>query len=96
MSYSAINAKSEEAAKKPGFRSAMKHRHCLVLADGYYECGLNLSRLLRLGQGILARGHVDDCLIRRLGFQLAVKQQRQLVRAPRTTVADAPEGNAGD
>jgi putative SOS response-associated peptidase YedK len=37
MSYSTINAKSEEAAKKPAFRSAMKHRHCLVLADGYYE-----------------------------------------------------------
>jgi putative SOS response-associated peptidase YedK len=37
MSYSTINAKSEEAAQKPAFRSAMKHRHCLVLADGYYE-----------------------------------------------------------
>ena len=37
MSYATINAKSEEAASKPAFRSAMKSRHCLVLPDGYYE-----------------------------------------------------------
>jgi putative SOS response-associated peptidase YedK len=37
MSYSTINAKSEEADKKPAFRSAIKSRRCLVVADGYYE-----------------------------------------------------------
>ena len=37
MTFSTINARSEEAATKNSFRSAMKHRHCLVLADGYYE-----------------------------------------------------------
>jgi putative SOS response-associated peptidase YedK len=37
MNYSTINAKSEEAATKPSFRSAMKHRHCLIPADGYFE-----------------------------------------------------------
>ena len=37
MSYSTINAKSEEVDKKPAFRSAIKSRRCLVVADGYYE-----------------------------------------------------------
>jgi putative SOS response-associated peptidase YedK len=32
-----INARSETVQEKPSFRTAFKHRRCLVLADGYYE-----------------------------------------------------------
>jgi putative SOS response-associated peptidase YedK len=32
-----INARSETVAKKPSFRTALKSRRCLILADGFYE-----------------------------------------------------------
>lgn len=32
-----INARSEGIATRPAFRDAMKHRRCLVLADGFFE-----------------------------------------------------------
>jgi putative SOS response-associated peptidase YedK len=33
-----INARSESIADKPSFRAAVRHKRCLVPADGYYEC----------------------------------------------------------
>jgi putative SOS response-associated peptidase YedK len=35
--YSTINARAETVADKPAFRSAFKHRRCLIAADGFYE-----------------------------------------------------------
>ncbi|MGD9644582.1 MAG: SOS response-associated peptidase [Pirellulales bacterium] len=32
-----INARSDTAATKPAFRSAMRERRCLIVADGFYE-----------------------------------------------------------
>src|SRR5438128_7775279 len=35
---SMINARSETASTKPAFADALKHRRCLIPADGFYEC----------------------------------------------------------
>jgi putative SOS response-associated peptidase YedK len=37
IGYRMINARVETVRDKPAFRSAFKHRHCLVLADGFLE-----------------------------------------------------------
>lgn len=34
---SMINARSETASTKPAFADALKHRRCLIPADGFYE-----------------------------------------------------------
>jgi len=32
-----INARGETVAEKPAFRKSIMQRHCLILADGFYE-----------------------------------------------------------
>jgi putative SOS response-associated peptidase YedK len=37
LAASMINARSETASTKPAFSDALKHRRCLIPADGFYE-----------------------------------------------------------
>jgi putative SOS response-associated peptidase YedK len=37
MSFSMINAKSETLFEKPAYKDAVKHKRCVILADGFYE-----------------------------------------------------------
>ena len=37
IGYRLINARVESVRDKPAFRAAFKQRHCLILADGFYE-----------------------------------------------------------
>jgi putative SOS response-associated peptidase YedK len=37
IGYRTINARAETVAVKPSYRSAFRHRRCLIAADGFYE-----------------------------------------------------------
>ncbi|QYY36966.1 SOS response-associated peptidase [Ruficoccus sp. ZRK36] len=37
IAFQLINARSETAAGKPAFRGPMRHKRCLIPADGFYE-----------------------------------------------------------
>lgn len=50
-----FNARAETANEKPSFRAALRHRRCLIPANGYYEwtgkAGARRPHLIRRGDG---------------------------------------------
>ncbi|MGW8267723.1 MAG: SOS response-associated peptidase [Longimicrobiales bacterium] len=55
-----INARSETVAQKPAFRSALRHRRCLIPADGFYEWR-------KVGEGKGGKGSKTPFWIHRAG-----------------------------
>jgi putative SOS response-associated peptidase YedK len=61
-----FNARSETANEKPSFRGPMRHRRCLVPADGFYEWlgekGARRPHLIRRrDRGLLAMAGIWEC-----------------------------------
>lgn len=60
-----INARAETATERPSFRSAMRHRRCLVPTDGFYEWtgakGAKQPHLIRqCGGGLMAMAGIYE------------------------------------
>jgi putative SOS response-associated peptidase YedK len=64
--YHTINARIESVAEKPTYRTPYKHRHCLIPADGFYECkivdGGKAPHHIRMRDGgVFALAGLWDC-----------------------------------
>ncbi len=64
-----LNARSESVGEKPSFREAIRHRRCIIPADGFYEwqateSGKKQPYLMRRSQpGIMAFAGLWDCWV---------------------------------
>jgi putative SOS response-associated peptidase YedK len=64
-----LNARSETVGEKPSFREAIRHRRCIIPADGFYEwkatsSGRKQPYLIRRSEpGILAFAGIWDCWV---------------------------------
>ena len=82
-----INARSESAADKPSFRAALRHKRCLVPADGFYEwtgaAGAKRPHLVR------TRGHGPMALAGLYGNWLGADGSEIETMAILTTAANS-------
>ena len=50
VGYSTFNARADSVTTKPAFRDAWKRgQRCLVVTNGFYECGREIDRRSRSG-----------------------------------------------